>query len=71
LTSYEVMKMKAVNHEPVISPEGTLAFQGGEEVSKTGDGMGIHGKNFEREFERGHHQGNEAQGCQSTVQPCL
>jgi hypothetical protein len=27
------MKMKAVNHEPVIRPEGTLALQGGEEVS--------------------------------------
>jgi len=26
LTSYEVMKMKAVNHEPVIRPEGTLAL---------------------------------------------
>jgi hypothetical protein len=28
------MKMKAVNHEPVIRPEGTLAIQGGEEVSE-------------------------------------
>jgi hypothetical protein len=26
------MKMKAVNREPVIRPEGTLALQGGEEV---------------------------------------
>ena len=25
-TSYEVVKMKAVNHEPVIRLEGTLAF---------------------------------------------
>jgi putative transposase len=33
-TSCEVMKMKAVNHEPVIRPEGTLALQGGEEVSE-------------------------------------
>ncbi|MFP3228429.1 MAG: hypothetical protein RXQ71_06530 [Caldisphaera sp.] len=32
-TSYEVMKMKAVNHKPMICPEGTLALQGGEEVS--------------------------------------
>jgi len=30
--SYEVMKMKAVNHKPMIRPEGTLALQGGEEV---------------------------------------
>jgi hypothetical protein len=26
------MRMKAVNREPVIRPEGTLALQGGEEV---------------------------------------
>jgi len=26
--------MKAVNHEPVISPKGTLALHGGEEVSE-------------------------------------
>jgi putative transposase len=32
-TSYEVMKMKAVNYKPMIYPEGTLALQGGEEVS--------------------------------------
>jgi putative transposase len=32
-TSYEAMKMKAVNHKPVIRPKGTLALQGGEEVS--------------------------------------
>ncbi|MFP3290459.1 MAG: hypothetical protein RXO33_01640 [Nitrososphaeria archaeon] len=25
-TSYEVMKMKAVNHKPVIRLEGTIAF---------------------------------------------
>ncbi|MEG9194971.1 MAG: hypothetical protein V6S10_06590, partial [Candidatus Methanoglobus sp.] len=31
-TSYEVMKMKAVNHGPVIRPKGTLAIHGGEEV---------------------------------------
>ena len=31
-TGYEVMKMKAVNYEPVIRPKGTLALQGGEEV---------------------------------------
>jgi putative transposase len=31
-TSCEVMKMKAVNHKPMIRPEGTLALQGGEEV---------------------------------------
>jgi putative transposase len=31
-TSCEVMRMKAVNREPVIRPEGTLALQGGEEV---------------------------------------
>jgi putative transposase len=31
-TSYEVMKMKVVNHKPVSRPEGTLALQGGEEV---------------------------------------
>jgi len=28
-TSYEAMKMKAVNHKPVIRPKGTLALQGG------------------------------------------
>jgi hypothetical protein len=27
------MRMKAVNREPVIRPEGTLALKGGEEVS--------------------------------------
>jgi len=32
-TSYEVMKMKAVNHKPMIRPKGTLALQGREEVS--------------------------------------
>jgi len=32
-TSNEVMKMKAINHKPVIRPKGTLALQGGEEVS--------------------------------------
>jgi len=31
-TSYEVMKMKAINHKPMIRPKGTLALQGGEEV---------------------------------------
>ncbi|ACP37349.1 transposase, IS605 OrfB family [Sulfolobus islandicus M.14.25] len=28
-TSYEVMRMKAVNHKPMIRPEGTLALQAG------------------------------------------
>jgi len=32
-TSCEVMKMKAVNHEPVIRPKGTPTLKGGEEVS--------------------------------------
>lgn len=32
-TSYEVMRMKAVNHKPMTRPGGTLALQGGEEVS--------------------------------------
>jgi putative transposase len=32
-TSCDVMRMKAVNREPVIRPGGTLAVQGGEEVS--------------------------------------
>jgi len=32
-TSYEVMRMKAVNHKPMNRPKGTLALQGGEEVS--------------------------------------
>jgi putative transposase len=32
-TSNEAMRMKAVNHKPVIRPEGTLALKGGEEVS--------------------------------------
>jgi len=31
-TSYDVMKMKAVNHKPMICPGGTLTLQGGEEV---------------------------------------
>ncbi|MGC9021161.1 MAG: hypothetical protein ACP5KE_08165, partial [Candidatus Methanodesulfokora sp.] len=31
-TSCEVMKMKAVNHKPMIRSKGTLALQGGEEV---------------------------------------
>ena len=26
-TSYEVMKMKAVNHKPIIRLEGTIAFK--------------------------------------------
>jgi len=33
-TSYEVMKMKAVNRKPMIRHKGTLALQGGEEVSQ-------------------------------------
>ena len=33
-TSYEVMKMKAVNRKPMIRPKGTLALPGGEEVRK-------------------------------------
>jgi putative transposase len=32
-TSCDVMRVKAVNRKPVIRPEGTLALQGGEEVS--------------------------------------
>jgi len=28
-TSYEVMRMKAVNHKPMIRPKGTLAFRAG------------------------------------------
>jgi putative transposase len=32
-TSRDVMGVKAVNRRPVIRPEGTLALQGGEEVS--------------------------------------
>ncbi|MDT7876967.1 MAG: hypothetical protein RQ862_00235 [Candidatus Caldarchaeales archaeon] len=35
------MKMKAVNRKPVIRPEGTLALQGGEEVSKVTVGLPI------------------------------
>jgi putative transposase len=31
-TSNETVKMKAVNHKPVIHPEGAFALQGGEEV---------------------------------------
>lgn len=31
-TSYEMMRMKAVNRKPMSRPEGTLALQGGEEV---------------------------------------
>jgi len=31
--NYEVMKMKAVNHKPMMRPKGTLALQGREEVS--------------------------------------
>ena len=31
-TSYEVMRMKAVNHKPMTRPGGTLALQGEEEV---------------------------------------
>ncbi|BBD73635.1 hypothetical protein HS1genome_2024 [Sulfodiicoccus acidiphilus] len=33
-TSYEVMKVREVNHEPVIRPKGTFVLQGGEEVSR-------------------------------------
>ena len=33
-TSYEVMRMKAVNHKPMNRPEGTPALQGGEKVSR-------------------------------------
>jgi len=31
-TSYEVVRMKAMNHEPMNRPKGTLTLQGGEEV---------------------------------------
>jgi len=34
-TSYEVVKMKAVNHKPMIRPKGTLALPGREEVRST------------------------------------
>ncbi|MFP3130601.1 MAG: hypothetical protein RXR51_03340, partial [Nitrososphaeria archaeon] len=30
--SYEAMKMIAVNHEPMIRLEGTIALKGGEDV---------------------------------------
>jgi putative transposase len=33
-TGCEVMKMKAVNREPVIRPEGTLAFRAGRRSAK-------------------------------------
>ena len=36
LTSNEVMKMKAVNHKPMMRPKGTLAFQDREEVRYAG-----------------------------------
>ncbi|MGC9209108.1 MAG: RNA-guided endonuclease InsQ/TnpB family protein [Nitrososphaeria archaeon] len=32
--SCEAMRMNAVNHKPMISPEGALALQGGEEVRR-------------------------------------
>jgi len=32
-TSNEVVRMKAVNHEPMNRPKGTPTLQGGEEVS--------------------------------------
>jgi putative transposase len=32
-TSYDAVKVKAVNREPMIRPEGALTLQGGEEVS--------------------------------------
>jgi len=34
-TSDEAMKMKAVNHKPMIRPKGTLVLQGGKEVRET------------------------------------
>jgi len=30
--SHEAVRMKTVNHKPVIRPKETLALQGGEEV---------------------------------------
>jgi putative transposase len=33
-TSYEAVRMKAVNHKPMTRPKGTLALQGGKEVRK-------------------------------------
>jgi len=38
-TSNEVMKMKAINHKPMIRPKGTLALQGGEEVRSSIDSL--------------------------------
>jgi len=32
-TSNEVVRMKAMNHEPMNRPKGTPALKGGEEVS--------------------------------------
>jgi transposase len=32
-TSYEAMRMKAINHKPMNRLEGTIALQGGEDVS--------------------------------------
>jgi transposase len=37
--NYEVMKMKAINHKPMIRPKGTLAFQDGEEVRSSIDSL--------------------------------
>jgi transposase len=37
--NYEVMKMKAINHKPMIRPKGTLAFQDREEVRSSIDSL--------------------------------
>jgi len=34
ITSCEVVRMKAVNHEPMNHPKGTSTLQGGEEVRR-------------------------------------
>ena len=34
-TSYEVVRVKAVHHEPMNRPKGTLSLQGGEEVRES------------------------------------
>jgi putative transposase len=36
-TSYEVMRMKAINRKPMNRPKGAPALQGGEEVRFTED----------------------------------
>jgi len=53
-TSYEVMRMKAVNLKPMNRPKGTPALKGGEEVS-VGEAMSMYIQRSRQRAYEGHY----------------